>query len=149
MKKEVTNEQILDFLKVMHADVSTLKVEVSEIKKDISSLKTDVSILKNDVSILQKDVSGIKEELKEFKFEMREFKHDTAQRFSDLHSKINDTNGRLDRLEQDQFDMKKMLTEIWRSREKVIAQVTWDFIWKAAGVNAVVLLFMATAFKSF
>jgi hypothetical protein len=46
---------------------------------------------------------------------------------------------RMDRLGHNQEKTDDMVRDIWKSRDKVRAQVTWDFIWKAVAVNGVVL----------
>ena len=52
--------QILDEIKIIRNDISTLKTDVSGLKEDVSALKTDVTGLKEDVSTLKTDVSQLK-----------------------------------------------------------------------------------------
>lgn len=71
--------------------------------------------------------------LKEFKNDMRDFKHDTNQKFDELRA--------------NQREDHKILMDIWESRDKVIARVTWDFVWKATAFNAILLAFMLIILK--
>ena len=94
--------------------------------QNLQELKTDVQVLKTDVQVL-------KEDQKELKSDFHELKHD-------LYRKI-------DRLEDSQREDKSMIMDLWKSREKVIAQVTWDFMWKATAVNTVLLIMMFLVLK--
>lgn len=64
-----------------------------------------------------------------------------------------DVNKRMDRLEHNQErlqdkqeKMDDLLRDVWKSKDLVVAKVTFDFIWKAVAVNAVVLIGVGSFF---
>lgn len=73
---------------------------------------------------------------------LKEFKADTQRQFQQVQQQFQQIEKRLDRLEENQYHDRRMLMEIWESRDKVVAKVTWDFIWKSLSCNAIILIFM-------
>lgn len=61
------------------------------------------------------------------------------KRFDDVNRRFDEQDKRTDRLENNQREDHSLLMDIWKSRDKVQAQVTWDFIWKAVAINAIIL----------
>ena len=49
-----TKDDLVEQLKPIKVDISTLKTDVSTLKTDVSTLKTDVSTIKKDVSYIRK-----------------------------------------------------------------------------------------------
>lgn len=45
-------------------------------------------------------------------------------------------------IQDDQRGDRKILMDLWQSRESVVAKVKWDFIWKTTAFNAVLLTIM-------
>ena len=72
---------------------------------------------------------------------IRDFKDDTKRNFDII-------NNRLERLENKQEKDSEMIKEIYYERDKVVAKVTWDFVWKAATLNAAILVLMILVFKA-
>jgi len=70
--------QILDEIKIIRNDISTLKTDVSGLKEDVSALKTDVSGLKEDVSTLKTDVSALKTDVSALKTDVSALKTDVS-----------------------------------------------------------------------
>ena len=64
------------------------------------------------------------------------------KRFEQIHEEIYD-------LKQDRREDRQILMKVFESRDKVIAKITWDFIWKAAAVNAGILALMIWFIKDF
>ena len=85
-------------------------------------------------------IREVKDEIKESRQELIQFKQEVNKRFEEV-------NRRFGEIHQDQREDRKMLMDIWKSRDKVTAQVTWDFIWKATAFNAVMLAFMLFVIK--
>lgn len=80
--------------------------------------------------------------VKELKTDLRDFKIEVFKRFEQTDKRLDRLEHNFQRLEDHQEEDRKMLFEVWKSRENVVARFTWDFIWKAAGANFVILLLM-------
>ncbi len=78
---------------------------------------------------------------------LKEFKKDVNRRFDDVDRRFEEQGRRIGRLEDGQKEDHHLLMDIWKSREKVLAKVTWDFVWKATSFNAVLLVFMFLMLK--
>lgn len=69
------------------------------------------------------------------------------KRFEQMEKRFEQVDHRMERLEDKQEKDRDMLREIYHSRDKVVARVSWDFIWKATAFNAITLVFMLLILK--
>ena len=51
---------VLEILRGMQGDLSSLKSDVSSLKSDVASLKIDVAVIKDEMSLMKTDITGIK-----------------------------------------------------------------------------------------
>ena len=70
------------------------------------------------------------------------------KRFEQIDKRFEQTEHRQERLEDRQESDREMLQKIYHSRDKVVAQVTWNFLWKATAFNAVLLTLMISILGS-
>ncbi|MBT4936887.1 hypothetical protein HON22_03125 [Candidatus Peregrinibacteria bacterium] len=70
------------------------------------------------------------------------------KRFEQMDKKFEQMEHRQERLEDRQESDREMLQKIYHSRDKVVAQVTWNFLWKATAFNAVLLTLMISILGS-
>ncbi len=66
----------------------------------------------------------------------------------ELRNEVKDIKFEIRDMKQDQREDRKMLMDIWKTREKVTARVTWDFVLKATTFNAILLVFMLFMLKT-
>ena len=85
---------------------------------------------------------------------LKEFKRDVYKKFEQIEKSQERLEHNQERLEHNQERLEDkyeksndMLMDIWKSRDSVVAKVTWDFIWKATTVNTVILLYMLFVLK--
>ena len=71
---------------------------------------------------------------------IKEFKSDVNRRFDEERHYREKMELQIDRLEE-------QVREIYLSRDKVVARVTWDFLWRSTAFNAILLVFMAVVLK--
>ncbi len=84
--------------------------------------------------------------IQDFKKDVQDFKKDVNTRFDRMERAQERLEHNQERLEDKQEKTDDLVREIWKSRDSVRARVTFDFIWKAVAVNALVLIGVGSFF---
>ncbi len=77
-------------------DVAALKGDVSALKRDVAALKADSTALKEDVAAVKGDIIALKQDSKVLKDGQGRIEEKVVSLSSELRSKFNYTNGKLD-----------------------------------------------------
>ncbi len=79
--------QILDILKNIQSDISSMKSEMSSIKSEMSSMKSEMSSMKSEMSSMKSEMSSMKSQLDENTQILKALEHNAEVNKSE-HDKI-------------------------------------------------------------
>jgi len=84
------DKEILELLKLMRSDITSMKSDIGSLKSDVGALKSDVGALKSDVGALKSDVGALKSDVGALKSDVGVLKSDVSSLKSDVSSMQDD-----------------------------------------------------------